>query len=293
MNMKPLYLSLLLGTCLAGAGCRLNPIPGLRAGVKPPGAATVPQERGWALMDPELMKNTATPPPPGTATPESGTETSVEGGLFDFSTVMKNNTRGTGRVAWKQSAAEAIDQARLTGKPLLVFFTSEHSPAARTMERTMGLAEEFCLLTEQNFVPLRIDFSDVDTQRSEFYKSFRERLEPRGYPTMLVILPDGTEITRLSGYKTEYQEGYIKRLQQAVEKSRKAAEQRREGMLKEGYRLWTNKQEVGVFAKLVKLDANMGTFTGEWGNTFTTFITRLSEKDQAWIEEQKKLRQGS
>ncbi|MEY4482840.1 MAG: hypothetical protein RL693_292, partial [Verrucomicrobiota bacterium] len=214
--MRLFHVSFILGVgvCLAGtgAGCRLNPIPALRAGMNKSEATPIPKGRGWALMDPSLMNTAATPTDPGAAeSPEGGTQTTAEGGLFDFSTVTKTNTRGTSRVAWKQSAAEAIDQARLSGKPLLVFFTSQHSASAMTMERTMVLAEPFYTLTEQNFIPLRIDFSDVDTQRSEFYKAFKERLEPRGYPTMLVILPDGTEITRLSGYKTDYQEGYLKR----------------------------------------------------------------------------------
>lgn len=291
--MKLLHLSLILGACFGGMGCRLNPISGLKAGINKPEKANIPKERGWALMDPTLMNSEPAPATAGAAASADGVETGVEGGLFDFSTVTTNNTRGTSRVAWKQSAAEAIEQARLTGKPLLVFFTSQNSAAALTMERTMVLAEDFYALTERNYIPLRIDFSDQETQRSEFYKAFKERMEPRGYPTMLVILPDGTEITRLSGYKTEYQEGYLKRLQLAVDQSKKAAEQRRGKMTKEGYRLWTNKKEEQIFAKLVGLDANMGTFTGEWGNSFTTFITRLSEKDQAWIEEQKKLRQGS
>lgn len=281
---------------LIGTACHLKrdqaAVTSPEAGVPPAGA------RGWALMDPSLLKPELPPGSPGEGAPAAGTApaggtaASVEGGMFDFSSVMKTNTRGTSRVAWKQSAAEAVDQSRLTGRPLLVFFTSQHSASAMTMERTMVLTEDFCVLTEKNYIPLRIDFSDVDTQRSEFYQAFKERMEPRGYPTMLVVLPDGTEIMRLSGYKTEYQGSYLKRLQQAVDQSQKAVEQRRAKMTKEGYRLWTNKKEAEVFARLVKLDANMGTFSGEWGNTFTTFITRLSDKDQAWIEEQKRLHQA-
>lgn len=291
--MKLLHASIVILSCLGLSGCGLNPIPRLRAGLKKPDVASVPKGRGWGLMMPELMDKKTAPDPAGGAAPENGTETSAEGGLFDFSTVTQNSTRGTSRVAWKQSVAEAIDQARLAGKPLLVFFTSKHSASAVTMEKTMMLTEDFRVLVEQNYIPLRVDFSDLDTQRSDFYNSFKERMKPRGYPTMLVILPDGAEVMRLTGYKTEYQESNIKRLQQAVEQSKKTVEQRRIKMKKEGYRLWTNKKDVEVFARLVRLDANMGTFTGEWGNTFTTFITRLSDKDQAWIEEQKRLRQGS
>src|SRR6478752_2197680 len=113
--MKLLHFSLILGACFAGMGCHLNPIPSLRAGVSKQQKANIPKERGWALMDPTLMKNEAAPTSAGAADTANGVETGVEGGLFDFSTVTKTNTRGTSRVAWKQSAAEAIDQARLTG----------------------------------------------------------------------------------------------------------------------------------------------------------------------------------
>lgn len=287
--MKLLQASIVILSCLALSGCGLNPIPRLRAGLNKPDTTPTPKGRGWGLMMPELMENAA---PADMTAPENGTETSAEGGLFDFSTVTQNNTRGTSRVAWKQSAADAIEQARLTGKPLLVFFTSQKSASAVTMEQTMVLTEDFRILVEQNYIPLRVDYSDLDTQRSEFYKSFKERMEPHGYPTMLVILPDGAEVTRLTGYKTEYEKSYLRRLRQAVEQSKKTVELRRTKMMKEGYRLWTNKKDVEVLARLTRLDANMGTFTGEWGNTFTTFITRLSDKDQAWIEEQKRLRQG-
>ena len=51
----------------------------------------------------------------------------------------------------------------------------------------------------------------------------------------------------------------------------------------EGYRIWATKDGRPVFARLTALDANMGTFTGEWGDGFKTFLSRLSEEDQAWI----------
>ncbi len=291
--MRYLQVSMVILTCFAVSGCVLNPIPSVRASLqKKSRAVSIPNERVGGLMKPELMDSNMALPVDAIL-PENGTATVAEGGLFDFSTVTQSSAQGTSRVAWKQSVTEAIDQARLTGKPILIFFTSQHSAPSMAMEKTMVLTKNFRVLVEENYIPLRVDYSDMDTQRSEFYKSFKEQMKPRGYPTLLVILPDGAEIMRLTGYKTEYQENNIKRLQQAVEQSKKTAEQRRSKMLKEGYRLWTNKKDVDVFAKLTKLDANMGTFTGEWGNTFTTFITRLSDKDQAWIEEQKRLRQGS
>jgi hypothetical protein len=106
---------------------------------------------------------------------------------------------------------------------------------------------------------------------------------------LLVVLPDATEITRLSGYKTDYEKRYLESLQNAVGRAGKLTAERRAKLEKAGgYRMWRNKDGDPVFARLTSLDANMGTFTSEWGETFTTFLTRLSEEDQAWIAERRK-----
>ena len=55
-----------------------------------------------------------------------------------------------------------------------------------------------------------------------------------------------------------------------------------------GYRLWGAPNGEKIFAKLIGVDANQATFTGEWGGEFRTFITRLSEADQEWISKQRR-----
>ncbi len=62
---------------------------------------------------------------------------------------------------------------------------------------------------------------------SDFYQAFKDRLKVKGYPTLLVTLPDGTEVMRLSGYSNEYEVGYMLKLRESVASREKAMEVRR------------------------------------------------------------------
>jgi hypothetical protein len=185
-----------------------------------------------------------------------------------------------------RSATDAAETARRTGKPLLILINNRKSPSGQSIENTLVLQPEFRRLAEESFIPLRLDYGDETTKESDFYQAFKNRLKVKGYPTLLVTLPDGTEILRLSGFKHEYEVGYLVKLRDSVANCEKAIQARRDRMTGSGYRLWTDKNGVPVFAKLEGVDANMGAFTGEWGNPFKTFTTRLSEEDQAWIAQQ-------
>lgn len=262
----------------------------------------LPASRGWGLMaDPKLTGSSASAsaspmapgaPAPGMPPGDGGSPASAEGGgLFDFSSVTANSTQSTSRVQWIRSAMDATEQARRTGKPLLILVNNRNSPPGQAVENTLVLQPEFKKLTEENYVPLYMDFSNKDTVDSDFYQAFKDQLKVRGYPTILVTLPDGAEVMRLSGYKPDYEVGYMLKLRESVASSKKAIEARRKRLLPSGYRAWTDKHGVVVYARLDKADANMLNLTTEWGTQFTTFTNRLSSEDQAWIESERAKRQ--
>jgi hypothetical protein len=255
-----------------------------------------PERRGWGLTmsDEEWAKYKAgaaastttsadaTPSPAG-ATPGG------EGGAFDFSSMIPGHSTGPTQVIWLRSATQAGSKSRLTGTPLLIYATSTASQPCHDMEATLMASPAFRSLTQESFIPLLVDYSDQDTSRSTLYRELKSRFEFHGYPTLVVTLPDGSEVSRLTGYKKENEKKYLESLQAAVEKAGKMASERRAKLEKGGgYRMWKNKDGNPVFAKLTALDANMGTFTGEWGESFKTFLTRLSPEDQAWIAERRK-----
>lgn len=281
------------------SSCAILPFNRHADGNKASGNPSLPSTRGWGLMADPKLTGSASPGPmaPGSAAPgmppgDGGSPASAEGGgLFDFSSVTANSTQSTSRVQWSRSAMDATELARRSGKPLLILVNSRNSPSGQSIENTLVLQPEFKKLTEETYIPLYIDFSDKATIDSDFYQAFKDRLKVRGYPTILVTLPDGTEVTRLSGYKHEYEVSYMLKLRESVAASQKAIESRRKRVLPPEYRAWTDKQGVVVYAKLDKADANMLNLTTEWGTKFTTFTNRLSSEDQAWIESERAKRE--
>ncbi len=281
---------LLLPCCLlltqCGAVLRLGHLGRGGANASPP---PDPERKGWALMmsDEQFAKFKAGAAPAsdsGTSAQEGGALSAGEGGAFDLSGMLPGQAGAATQVVWERSATVAGSKSRTMGLPLLIYATHTASQPCHDMEATLMMSPAFRTLARDNFIPLLVDYSDQGTRRSTMYRELKTRFDVHGYPALLVILPDGTEVSRLTGYKKENEKRYLETLQSAVARSEKLTAERRARLEKQGdYRVWKSKDGKAVFARLAALDANMGTFTGEWGETFKTFLTRLSEEDQAWI----------
>lgn len=259
--------------------------------------ATVPsaqgqnQLRGWALMYPELANSNnggaGEDPSAGLANAQGGMPSSTAPGMFDFSNMFAEGSAATGGLNWKKSASEAIQESRRTGKPLLTLITHYNSKPAQDMETTLLHSNPFRELSEGKMVLLRVDFFQEEVRRSDYYLALKERLRSKGYPTLVLTLPDGTEVLKLSGYKKEYQESYMRQLKSAMETMEAKIQERRSKMASQGYRTWKGKVGREVFARLISLDANKATFLNEWGDEFESFTNRLSAEDQEWIEQRR------
>lgn len=260
------------------------------------GQFVTPERQGWALMYPELTGSpsststasaaatdtTSAPPPPIDL--QGGTPTSAQGGLFDFSNVIQTGNMNPGGLDWHQSATDAIEASKRSGKPLMVVFVHRSNQASQSMENTFFRAPVFKTLAQKEFELLRLDFSDPETRNSSYYRDFRKRLKASGLPNIVITLPDGEVVVRLSGYKFEEAESRMDQLQAGAETAKKRIAERRKRLESEGYREWTNKDGKLIFAKLISLDANKAEFMGEWDIPFKSFTNRFSEADQAWVE---------
>jgi hypothetical protein len=209
--------------------------------------------------------------------------------LFDFSSAFSGGGMTSRAVTWRRSGSDAAAEARRAGVPLLIFFSNRSSPTATMLEVMLNTAPEAATIGQQ-YIPLYIDFASKETRESLYYRAVLDRYKPRGYPVLLVALPDGSEVVRQSGYagetrtEPEWRKRTLQFISAAVAQSDKAAALRRKRLEQEGYRTWTNNQGKPVFARLETLDANQATFTGEWGESFRTFTSRLSEADRLAIE---------
>ncbi len=100
-------------------------------------------------------------------------------------------------IAWTKAASDvdvdaAFAQARQANKPLFVYWGAKWCPPCNQLQATLFNRQDF-IERSRAFVPVYVDGDSPGAQK------LGARFKVRGYPTMLLFDPQGTELTRLPG----------------------------------------------------------------------------------------------
>jgi thioredoxin-like negative regulator of GroEL len=100
-------------------------------------------------------------------------------------------------VAWRRAVGDAdieqaFAQARGEGKPVLLYWGATWCPPCNQLKATLFNRHDF-IERSKALVPVELDGDQPGAQR------LAARFKVRGYPTMILLAPDGAEITRLPG----------------------------------------------------------------------------------------------
>ncbi|MCQ8279240.1 thioredoxin family protein [Acetobacteraceae bacterium KSS8] len=97
------------------------------------------------------------------------------------------------QIAWREGDVEdAFAEAREKNKPVLLYWGAKWCPPCNQLKQSLFKDPTFIAET-RNFIPVHLDGDAPDAQK------WGERFGIAGYPTVIVLLPDRTEVTRLSG----------------------------------------------------------------------------------------------
>ena len=96
-------------------------------------------------------------------------------------------------IAWREGDVDdALAEAKESGKPVLLYWGAKWCPPCNQLKSTLFKDPAFIAET-RNFVPVHLDGDTTGAQH------WGERFGISGYPTVIVLRADGSEITRLSG----------------------------------------------------------------------------------------------
>lgn len=109
----------------------------------------------------------------------------------------KDSPAAPAAIAWQYAANEAeVDaafaQARKDGKPLFLYWGAKWCPPCNQLSATLFNRQDF-IERSRAFAPVYIDGDSPGAQK------LGARFKVRGYPTMVLFNPQGTELTRLPG----------------------------------------------------------------------------------------------
>lgn len=104
----------------------------------------------------------------------------------------------------------AFAQAKASNKPLFLYWGAIWCPPCNQVKATIFNRQEF-IDKSRHFIPVYLDGDTPGAQK------FASQFKVRGYPTMILFKPDGTEITRLPGEVDS--ERYLQVLTQALNTS--------------------------------------------------------------------------
>ena len=95
-------------------------------------------------------------------------------------------------IAWRAGdVADAFAEAKELGKPVILYWGANWCPPCAQMKASLFKNREFIAETEK-FVPVYLDGDTEGAQR------WAERFAIAGYPTLIVLRSDGTEVTRIN-----------------------------------------------------------------------------------------------
>lgn len=101
-----------------------------------------------------------------------------------------------GQIAWREGDVDdAFAEAREAHKSVLLYWGAKWCPPCNLMKQTLFKDPNFIAQT-RNFIPVHLDGDDKDAQ------TWGKRFGVQGYPTVIILTPDRTEVTRLDGGST-------------------------------------------------------------------------------------------
>lgn len=120
---------------------------------------------------------------------------------------------------WSADLDKALEKAKAEKKHVLVEFTgSDWCPPCIAMRKNVFSKKEFVDTASKKYILVEIDLPNGDKALKEKNKPLAEKYKIDGFPTVILLTPEGKEFTRFYATKFPKTEDFLKHLDEALEK---------------------------------------------------------------------------
>lgn len=180
---------------------------------------------------------------------------------------------------WLRSGTEAIRLARQKQVPLVVWLANTKAgPLDDLIGAQVLFTPAATKLLKEGAVPLRVDYGNDSTRKSTYYNAFRLRYKVKGYPCLLILMPDGTEVFRRMGYSRDTAEARLQTLQSDIAKAAEGWKKRKIDLGKSGFRNWSDRSGGIFFAKALRRDDQQAVLIDPFRKVFSVPLARFSHE---------------
>lgn len=118
---------------------------------------------------------------------------------------------------WERDPARAKRKSELLGRPLLILFTGlSWSTNAKLLGEEVFLSKSFNRLAREHLTLLYLDFPQNPREAPAALQQFKTYYDVRGFPSVLILRPDGSVAYRRTGYVPGKAQDYFRELETAV-----------------------------------------------------------------------------
>ncbi|HWY75351.1 MAG TPA: thioredoxin family protein [Verrucomicrobiae bacterium] len=125
--------------------------------------------------------------------------------------------------AWLTDLSTAQGRAKAEHKLVLMDFTgSDWCHPCMDLHKNVLTSPEFVAYAKTNLVLVEVDFPQKKTQTEELKKSneqLSQKFEVQGFPTVILLDPDGKQLSKSVGYGGETPKQFIAKLEKARKKN--------------------------------------------------------------------------
>ena len=149
----------------------------------------------------------AEPPKPADATPAAEPPKPAE------------TAQATTLDGWSADLDKALEKAKADKKCVLLEFTgSDWCPPCIAMRKNVFSKTEFVTAAAKNFILVELDFPRGDKELADKHQPFLKKYKVTGFPTVVLLDPEGKEFTRFFASQFPKLEDFVKHLDEALEK---------------------------------------------------------------------------